>query len=391
MTFKITTTIITCIILGLLLIFKPEKNGHSAKNMGVAMLIASIMFSVPLFYRMNNYDLFYKINILAVLAELMLVPITTTYFVLLTTSHLTVRQHYHLFLAPFLIWAAFLLSYLFLDYNDRIIYVQNSYYHFNIQEPKCLAYAVLKVVNSRFICVVIGIQILASAIYVRRCLSLYNKRLGDFYSNTNEKGLEYANKNFVSLYLIYAWVIVYCVIPTFGIVWPKWFAEYKYIIDSILIFVLGRGCLLVEYTSFDFDDVENKIVKERASEQKKSIDTKHTLDVLDARLLKYIEEDEIYKQSAVTLSDLAKQLNTNTAYLSKVINNKHHQSFSDYINSYRIEFAKKLLTTEKNSSLEWVGLQSGFSNYNSFYVTFRKFEGITPSTWRKNRVNHKNL
>lgn len=385
------TTIVTCIILGMLLTFKPEKKGHSAKNMGAALLIAAIMFSAPVFYRMHDYDLFYKVDIVAVLAEIMLVPMTTSYFILLTTSHLTIRQHCCLFVVPLLIWTVFALSYLCLDYPDRIVFVQNSYYHFLVLEPKNVPYTLLKFINARFICIIIGIQMIFSAIYIRKRLSVYNKRLSEFYSNTSDKGLGYVKKNFVSLYLIYCWVIIYCIIPTFGITWPRWFAEYKYLIDSVIIFILGRGCLLIEYTSADFDDVESKIVNEKNTEQKKTTDAKHTLDVLDTRLLKFIEEDEIYRQSTITLSDLAKQLNTNTAYLSKLINQKHNQSFSDYINSYRIKYAKKLLLTETDSSLEWVGLQSGFSNYNSFYVTFRRFEGVTPSSWRKNSANLKNL
>jgi len=57
-------------------------------------------------------------------------------------------------------------------------------------------------------------------------------------------------------------------------------------------------------------------------------------------------------------------------------------SFSDYINNYRIEYAKSLLSKQNNTlSLIEISEQSGFTNEVSFYRNFKKITGTTPNRW----------
>ena len=59
-------------------------------------------------------------------------------------------------------------------------------------------------------------------------------------------------------------------------------------------------------------------------------------------------------------------------------------SFSNYINSLRVEHAKTLLLQNtENSKIATIANKSGFSSEQSFYRNFNKFTGMKPLEWAK--------
>jgi AraC-like DNA-binding protein len=60
-----------------------------------------------------------------------------------------------------------------------------------------------------------------------------------------------------------------------------------------------------------------------------------------------------------------------------------HQSFHDYRNKWRIEYAKELIKKgkAKKLTLEAIGTLSGFSSRNTFFIAFKRAEGISPSEY----------
>ncbi len=99
-----------------------------------------------------------------------------------------------------------------------------------------------------------------------------------------------------------------------------------------------------------------------------------------------MEEEEVYLNPNLSISELAEKLKVSSESLSFVINNEFRLKFRDYINSYRIEAAK--LKLQNNGSIKKsiliISLDSGFNSQASFYRAFKKFEGTTPITYIKN-------
>ncbi len=62
--------------------------------------------------------------------------------------------------------------------------------------------------------------------------------------------------------------------------------------------------------------------------------------------------------------------------------------FNDFINYYRIQDAKKMLLDEdnKNYTISSIAFDTGFSSLSSFNSAFKKIEGKTPSSYRKNSI-----
>lgn len=97
------------------------------------------------------------------------------------------------------------------------------------------------------------------------------------------------------------------------------------------------------------------------------------------------KEEAIYLNPKITLTEVAKKLEVNSKTLSRVINEQTGKNFSEFVNSYRIEKAKSLLTsvTTKNEKIASIAYDSGFNNVTSFNIAFKAMTQLTPSEYRK--------
>lgn len=90
--------------------------------------------------------------------------------------------------------------------------------------------------------------------------------------------------------------------------------------------------------------------------------------------------DDHYEKSGITLKSTAEYVGVNSAYLSKLFKNECGESYIDYLNNYRIEKAKELLSNT-HASVKEIGYMVGFSNVQTFIRTFKKKEGVTPGRY----------
>lgn len=96
---------------------------------------------------------------------------------------------------------------------------------------------------------------------------------------------------------------------------------------------------------------------------------------------KWVEEGN-YRKPGVTLQDLATAAATNRSYISAFINSEYKCNFREWINTMRMEYAKRLLTENQGMTIEKIATESGFSTSAYFCRQFQQREGITPSSWR---------
>ncbi|MBO7417604.1 MAG: AraC family transcriptional regulator [Bacteroidaceae bacterium] len=110
---------------------------------------------------------------------------------------------------------------------------------------------------------------------------------------------------------------------------------------------------------------------------------------LSENILNLLEEKKIYRESGYTAKDMAKELHTNTRYLSAVVNSHFKKSYSSLINEYRIKEAVRLMVEKRylDKTIEEIGLMVGFANRQSFYAAFSKFVGKTPRSFRVDMMN----
>ena len=88
----------------------------------------------------------------------------------------------------------------------------------------------------------------------------------------------------------------------------------------------------------------------------------------------------------ITLDSLAEALNIMPRDLSMLINRHFGINYYEFINRYRIEEAKRMLTSTEyiNTTITDIYLRVGFNSKSVFYTFFKKIEGITPTQFRQN-------
>ncbi len=120
--------------------------------------------------------------------------------------------------------------------------------------------------------------------------------------------------------------------------------------------------------------------------QNSSLDAGEKVKISE-KLKKVMESQKLFLEKDLTLQRLALSIETQKHHLSEVLNDELGEKFSDFVNRYRVEEAKKLLI-EKHEvlTIHGIALEAGFSNKTSFNKAFRRFEGCTPSEFRKQYV-----
>lgn len=118
---------------------------------------------------------------------------------------------------------------------------------------------------------------------------------------------------------------------------------------------------------------------------KKKITSDEELLDIKNRLEEIMQNQKPYLESDLNLIKLAQLLSVSTHQLSYVINTGFNKNFFQYINEYRVEKAKKLLSDNANNHLSILGIafESGFNSKTSFNTTFKKMTGQTPSEFKK--------
>ena len=96
----------------------------------------------------------------------------------------------------------------------------------------------------------------------------------------------------------------------------------------------------------------------------------------------------VYLNPDLTLPKLAEMIGCSVNHLSQVINSGFGMSFFDYVNQYRIEHAKALLShhEHKDESVLDIAFMVGFNSNSAFYSAFRKAVGQSPAQFRRARL-----
>jgi AraC-like DNA-binding protein len=105
--------------------------------------------------------------------------------------------------------------------------------------------------------------------------------------------------------------------------------------------------------------------------------------ILMQRICELIEDQKLYLESELKLTDVASMLGTNRNVISNCINSQRGISFSQFISEYRVAHAKELMSTQPGKKISEVWMASGFSTETSFFRTFKAVTGMTPSEWKQ--------
>ena len=104
-----------------------------------------------------------------------------------------------------------------------------------------------------------------------------------------------------------------------------------------------------------------------------------------SKVRKLLELDQPFLNPKLTLAQLAAAVDTTPKALSQTINEHTGHNFSHFINSYRIEYAKKLFADPQTRQEKIIAIayRSGFNSLSSFNEVFKRSTTLTPSEFRR--------
>ena len=106
------------------------------------------------------------------------------------------------------------------------------------------------------------------------------------------------------------------------------------------------------------------------------------------RIIRLMEEQRPYLDSDLKQADVATALGVRLDEVSRCINSNAF-NFSQFVNGYRIEYAKQLMLRKPGIKMTQVAIESGFSNDTNFFRTFKAIVGMTPSEWASQKTTYK--
>jgi len=130
----------------------------------------------------------------------------------------------------------------------------------------------------------------------------------------------------------------------------------------------------------EYAEIENKIINTVSEDVTQFI----------LKELEIFENKQLFLKNGITLASLAKNIKTNTAYLSEVINNHKGKNFNSYLNDLRIDYVLERLVKDKkfrSYKLPAIAEEIGYSNVQAFSIAFKKKIGTTLSIYIKEIEN----
>lgn len=102
-----------------------------------------------------------------------------------------------------------------------------------------------------------------------------------------------------------------------------------------------------------------------------------------AMIARAIAVDKLHLDPHINLERFAELCDLKPRELSVLINSYHRKSFFEFINYYRVEEVKRLLTTDHNMIILEAALAAGFNSQSAFQRFFKRLVGITPTEYRR--------
>ena len=105
----------------------------------------------------------------------------------------------------------------------------------------------------------------------------------------------------------------------------------------------------------------------------------------EKKLIDFMEKEKPYLDPLINIKELSKKITIPVHHLSQVINSNLNKNFFDFINSYRIEESKKLLSEYDSQEMTILEIlyDCGYNSKSVFNSAFKKHTGLTPTQFRE--------
>lgn len=391
MIYSFFTVMPVFIILFWLILFHLDDNKTKAKRFLTLFLsFVFVNYTIHWCYFNHSYKAYHFLDSVWVFTSLSVYPLYY-YYIRLLTKDIKIDYRWSWILLPAFALALFsAILYLLMTPQEIDTFTNEILYHNRPHSGDYSQLVKLQILRVELFKVIFTVEVILTLFYGLRLIKQFNKKVLAFYSNVQHR--ELSNTKLTLLFLLLTAMIS----MTSNLIGKDFFTDNPYLlaIPSLAHSIVLFGLSYVGYKQFFSIRVLTRDQQQSAGEkleeekemkrEESSVISGNKYDELYKQMEYLLEKEQIFREPDLRLNDLASKLGTNRTYVSRLINNKAQSTFCDYINSYRVSYAKKLLAVHEDEelSLEDIALESGFSNQSSFYRVFLKMEDTSPAKYR---------
>ncbi len=214
-----------------------------------------------------------------------------------------------------------------------------------------------------------------------RLIKRYSQRISNYFSSVKKIDLKWAQFLFIGLMVNWLFSVLVFISMSLGYNPHRYANQFLFFLSTVFIYILGymglnRPDKFVDPTFLEYID---SCEKKESGQQVSETDTNKILDRM--------EREKVFQDPDLTLTDLSRQTAIPVRRLSQLINKKFKQNFSSFVNGYRVEEAKKIISTsnKKNYNILEVAFEVGFNSKSAFNAAFKKHTHMAPSQYRKSQ------
>jgi AraC-like DNA-binding protein len=167
------------------------------------------------------------------------------------------------------------------------------------------------------------------------------------------------------------------------------FNRLLYAVSIVLLaYFAMKQSAVFPFKDEDLDEISEVLSEPTEPPKPKRLSDEQIVE-LSARLDNLMIKEKIFLDNEINLASIAERLNISIHDASYLINEVKGDNFYNFINKFRVEEAKGLLTSDKSDKLNMLGIafESGFNSKTTFNTSFKKIVGISPSEFSKKYKN----
>lgn len=372
----------------ILLLFNKRQN-YAKRYLTFFFFISTLNYFVHVLFFTKEYELFAFWDNIWFFTSLSVYPLYYYYIKLLTVDEKTDIKNWWMLLPAILLSLFSFVLYYLMSPEEISNYIRSTQYHeFELYDPYSNLVR-LQLIKSNMFKIVFTVQLVLVVYFGRNLIVKYNKKVTEFYSNTEGKNL-----TVISL-LLYVFIfssvisLLSCIVGKDFFVNQGWLLLVPSITHSISLFAVGYVGYYQNFTIVEFNrdlEASNKIDDYEQDDDLVS-------DVSVARLSRSLKnlmlEEQLFRNPELRISDVVVLLGSNRTYVSQLINDEKKMNFCEWINSYRVEYAKSLIekSTESNLTMINISEMSGFSSRSVFYRVFKEKYGMSPGAYKQQSLS----
>lgn len=163
----------------------------------------------------------------------------------------------------------------------------------------------------------------------------------------------------------------------------------EYVLFTILLFYFCyNGIRQYSLVNLNKNYIDEEVSPESTKEKYLSSNLdEESIDAYFRKISQLFDEEKLFLEPQLKIEDISKRLDISIHKVSQIINSKSNKSFFDFVNRYRVEYFKKLLSDpdKRKFTILALGIESGFNSKASMNRVFKNFVGQSPKEFQKSQ------